>query len=60
MHMLNLQWLENDFLPYLAEWESIADARKGFTKTEQGNMLLSHSTRLGLKMTSKYVNKSNE
>ena len=48
-----VQWLENDFLTYLAEWEISAGAQQGFTKTQQANMLLSHPTQLGLKMTSK-------
>ena len=50
-----VQWLENDFLTYLAEWEISAGAQQGFTKTQQANniMLLSHPTRLRLKMTSK-------
>lgn len=45
------QWLEDVFLPYLESWESDVETRTGFTKTEQDRMLLSHETRLGLRMT---------
>ena len=47
----SLQWLEQDFLGYLAEWESSVEKHAGFTKTEKSRMLLSPATRLGIRMT---------
>ena len=46
-----MQWLEEDFLGYLEEWEKSVAARKGFSKTEKNKMLLSDATRSGLKFT---------
>ena len=40
-------------MKYLTDWEESVAQRKGFTKVEQGNMMLSHPTRLGLKITCK-------
>ncbi len=51
--VLLLQWLENDFLSYLCDWEKSVKERSGFTKTAMNSMLLSRETILGLKMTSK-------
>ena len=50
-HFIALQWLEQDFLGYLAAWESSVEERPGYTKTEKGRMLLSPATRLGIRMT---------
>ena len=41
-------------LTYLIDWENDVEGQ-GFSKTEKGNMLLSHPTRLGLKMTCKVL-----
>ena len=49
--MTFLQWLEEDFLGYLKEWEESVMARQGFTPKEQKNMLLSQETLLGIKIT---------
>ena len=49
--LFSLQWLEDEFMTYLTDWERSVEEREGFSKTEKGNMLLSHPTRLGLKMT---------
>ena len=46
-----IQWLEEEFLPYLDQWEKSVEAREGFTKTQKKQMLLSSETRLGLRMT---------
>ena len=46
-----IQWLEEEFLPYLDQWEKSVEAREGFTKTQKKQMLLSSETRLGLWMT---------
>ena len=46
-----LQWLRDVFLPYLDNWEKSVNERP---KDEKNRMLLSHATRLGLRITSKY------
>ena len=46
-----MQWLEQDFLKYLASWELSVEERPGYSKTEKGRMLLSPATRLGIRMT---------
>ena len=61
MHVINvcdlimtpdgLQWLEEQFLGFLADWEKSVEDRKGFSKAERQKMLLSPETRLGLRMT---------
>ena len=50
-----LQWLENDFLNYLDEWEKCIKNRKGFTPAQQTMMLLSPETLEGLRMTGNYI-----
>ena len=52
MHFL-LQWLEDDFLGYLNQWERSVKVRQGFNKKEKARMMLSPATMLGLRMTSK-------
>lgn len=39
------------FLKYLDDWEKSVEKREGFTKEEKNLMLLSHETRLGLRIT---------
>ena len=51
--ILCYQWLERDFLGYLAEWEESVRKRPGYIKTEQNRMLLSAETWLGLQTTCK-------
>ena len=51
--LLALQWLE-EFMTYLIVWENNVEGRQGFSD-RKGNMLLSHPTRLGLKMTCKVL-----
>ena len=53
--LIALQWLEEEFMMYLIDWENNVEGRQGFSKTEKGNILLSHPTRLGLKMTCKVL-----
>ncbi len=54
MHTVpSLQWLQEQFLPYLENWEESVRARDQFTLTEQNKMLLSVETRLGLQFTGK-------
>ena len=50
-----LQWLEEDFLGYLKEWEESVSVRAGFTAKEKKNMLLSQETLLGIAVTGKAV-----
>lgn len=45
------QWLEEDFLGYLSEWEESVKQRQGFTDAEKNMMLLSHETLEGLHIT---------
>ena len=51
--VLFLQWLKDEFLPYLDKWEKDVQERTGFTPAEKKRMLISHETLLGLRMTSK-------
>ena len=48
-----LQWLKQEFLPFLDNWEKSVQGREGFTDTEKKRMLLSDQTTLGLRMTGK-------
>ena len=53
VHVFNhtiLQWLEKDFLGYLAEWDEMVQCRENFTAAEK-NMTLSKDTLDGLRMT---------
>ena len=52
-----LQWLEDDFLGYLREWEESVAQRPGTTSKEKKNMLLSQETRFGIEVTGKRENK---
>ena len=47
------QWLEEDFLGYLDDWEKAVKERKGFTDEEKKRMMLSQETLEGLRMTGK-------
>ena len=49
--MILIQWLEEKFLGYLAEWERSVNERKGFTDAEKVSMLLSRETIEGLQIT---------
>ena len=50
-----IQWLEEEFLPYLDRWERSVQEREGFSVAEQNKMLLSAETRLRLKFTGSSV-----
>ena len=50
-YILNLQWLERDFLDYLNEWRSSVAGRDGFTSAEKAMMTLSRETLEGLRVT---------
>ena len=45
------QWLENEFLGYLDEWDASVWVREGFTDEEKKRMTLSQDTLEGLRMT---------
>lgn len=50
-----MQWLEDDFLSYLHNWENSVRKHKDLAKAEQHMMLLSAETRLGLEITGNYA-----
>lgn len=50
-----IQWLEEDFMKYLTEWEDSVMRREDFTLPQKRMMCLSQETLEGLKMTSKRV-----
>ncbi len=49
-----IQWLQDEFLPYLDEWERSVQALKGYKKGQKNRMLISKETMLGLRMTGMY------
>ena len=49
--VITLQWLEEDFMMYLNNWEQSVKGRPGFKASEMKKMLLSSETRLGLSIT---------
>lgn len=51
MHAYFMQWLEEEFLTYLSEWETSVQEREGFSKLEKKAMLLSSETLLGIRIT---------
>jgi len=46
-----LQWVEQEFIPYLDEWEKSVEDREGFNNLAKKQMLLSRATLLGIRMT---------
>jgi len=50
-----MQWLEEDMIAYLDNWEKSVEERDGFKdrKQEQNMMLLPLETRQGIRITSK-------
>ncbi len=53
-----VQWLEKDFLGYLAEWKASVDSRTGISDGDKARMCLSRETLEGLHITGKlkYLN----
>ena len=51
INFTNVQWLKQEFLPYMDAWEASVDAREGFTDVEKKRMLLSQETLLGIRRT---------
>ena len=50
-----IQWLKDDFLQYLDEWEASADSRIELTKSDRNRLCLSRETLEGLRMTGKVI-----
>jgi hypothetical protein len=46
-----LQWLENDFLPYLEEWRQYATSKPDISTEDKNKLMLSVQTLEGLKIT---------
>ena len=51
LSFFDLQWLTEEFLPYLDLWEKTVSEREGFLNAEKNMMLLSQETRDGLRIT---------
>ncbi len=47
----NIQWLENDFLKYINEWESCAQAQTDLPANDRKKICLSEETIEGLNIT---------
>ena len=50
-----MQWLKEEFLGFLDEWEKSVEDRQNFSNFEKNKMLLSNETRLGLRLTGNTV-----
>ena len=50
-----MQWLEDEFLGYLQNWEGLVMAQSGLSMKEKNSMLLSPKTRFGIEVTGKYI-----
>ena len=48
---LMLQWLTDEFIPYLKEWENSVKTRKGFNSKAKDMMVLARETRQGIEVT---------
>ena len=47
----HVQWLQNDFLTYLTEWDEEVAAIPGLKRSEMQKLCLSKETMAGLKIT---------
>ena len=54
LYVIQLQWLEDEFLPYLEQWENSVKKRRGFSDKEKMLMLITKETRAGIKVTGEY------
>ena len=51
--------MKDVFLKYLDDWEKAVQERPGFSAEEKNSMLISHETRLGLRITGEmYISNS--
>ena len=46
-----LQFLRDEFLPYLKAWEDSVNSREGFTANEKKMMMISQETLNGIRIT---------
>ena len=46
-----LQWLKEEFIEYLGEWQQSVLARDGYNRMQRSKMLLSPETLLGIRIT---------
>lgn len=51
MFSVYLQWLKNDFLGYLDDWERSVQLRRGYIPMEKKMMMLSPETLSGIRIT---------
>ena len=51
-----VQWLPEEFLPYLEQWRNSVQKRAGFSEKAKQMMLLAKETRDGITVTGKYIN----
>ena len=51
LSFFDLQWLTEEFLPYLDHWEKTVSEREGYSNAEKNMMLLSQETGDGLRIT---------
>ena len=45
------QWLKEEFLQYLQDWENSVGKRKGYTPKAKSMMLITQETRFGIRAT---------
>ena len=48
-----IQWLKEEFLGYLSDWEESINKRDGYSDEEKAKMIISQDTLKGLRMTGK-------
>jgi hypothetical protein len=51
---IDAQWLETDFLAYLAEWKREVDSNRDLSASERAKLLLSRETLEGLTITGEF------
>ena len=52
---MSMQWLQDDFLGYLDEWESGTKDRVDLSASDKRKLLLSSETMEGLRVTGKII-----
>lgn len=48
-----VQWLADEFIPYLKEWEGSVEKRSGFSPQSKAMMVIAKETRNGINITGK-------
>ena len=51
--ILYVQWLADEFIPYLKEWEGSVEKRSGFSPQSKTMMVIAKETRNGINITGK-------